>query len=386
MKITLKDNKKQFITTVKTTLLAIICGVFALAAVYGCADSTRRGNGQEDIRRSEPESDPPVRARGRITAPAEGDTFTIGDVITIDVEFEDDAGVTGDISLSVDGRNTPFEGTLPGSIEFSSDGLPAGTRQVRITAGFEDGRSETLHLRVVLKSDIVPELYTYRIVNSYPHDIRAFTQGLVYHDGYLYESTGQYGQSTLRKVDLETGEVLRSLNLDRQFFGEGLTVFDDKLYQLTWQSGVGFVYDLGTFRLLNRVHYESEGWGLTTDGTSLIKSDGSHYLYILDPQFFSETGRLEVYNNDGKVDGLNELQYIEGAIFANVFGTDEIVMIEYATGRVTGVIDLSGLLDRRYHHPNLDVLNGIAWDAGDDRIFVTGKNWPRLFEIDLVKR
>ncbi len=374
----------------KLLFSAIICLSLAFGAPQGCADTPGSGNDRGDGIREAAEAEakpaPPSRVSGRITAPAGGETFTIGDIINVDIEFDDDAGDASDISVMADGRDARFEWVQPGTLRLDTGGLPAGTRRIAVSTEFDDGRRETMQLRIVLRSDIVPVRYTYRIVNSFPHDIRAFTQGLVYHEGYLYESTGQYGQSTLRKVDLETGEVLRSLNLDRQFFGEGLTVYDGKLYQLTWQSRVGFVYDIGTFRLLNRVHYETEGWGLTTDGSDLLKSDGSHYIYVLDPQYFSETSRIEVYDRNGRVDGLNELQYIEGTIYANIFGTDEIVMIEHGTGRVTGVVDLTGLLDRRYHHPNLDVLNGIAWDAERDRLFVTGKNWPRLFEIELVER
>ncbi len=390
MRITGKKVKVNVIAITKSLFPAIIWLSLVLAAPQGCADTPGRGNergdGRGEARQAEAEPAPPARVSGRITAPADGNAFAIGDIITIDVEFDDDAGEAEEISITADGLDVRFEGNLPGPFTVNTGELPAGTRQIRVNTVFDDGRREAMQLRVVLRSDIVPVRYTYRIVNSYPHDIRAFTQGLVYYDGYLYESTGQYGQSTLRKVDLETGEVLRSLNLDRQFFGEGLTVYDGKLYQLTWQSRVGFVYDIGTFRVLNRVHYETEGWGLTTDGSDLLKSDGSHYIYKLDPQYFSENGRIEVYDRNGRVDGLNELQYVDGIIYANVFGTDEIVMIEHGTGRVTGVIDLTGLLDRRYHHPNLDVLNGIAWDADKERLLVTGKNWPRLFEIELVER
>ncbi len=351
----------------------------------GCSEQPAAGNGARETRVEEEVTATPVPARGRIASPNDGHAFIIGDDIAIDVEFDDDPVGIAEVTMVVDGRDTEFEGNISGTITWDSGDWPTGTRRIRISVVYEDGSRENLQLRVVLYSDISPVRYTYRIVNSYQHDIRAFTQGLVYHEGYLYESTGQYGRSTLRKVRLETGEVLRSLNLDRQLFGEGLTVLNGKLYQLTWQSRVGFIYDLESFRLLNRVHYETEGWGLTNDGINLLKSDGSHYIYILDPQYFSETGRIEVYDNNGRVDGLNELQYIDGIIYANVFATDEIVMIEATSGRVTGVIDLTGLLDRRYHHPNLDVLNGVAWDSENDRLFVTGKNWPRLFEIELTR-
>ncbi len=328
----------------------------------------------------------PVKPSGEIVQPADGDIFEIGDNIEILFSFDNDPGGVEVAGLRVDGNEAVFSGNIPGGVVWNSSGQPAGTRHIRAEVVFDDGKTGSYDLRIQLKSDIVPRQYTYRVVNSYPHDIRAFTQGLLYHEGYLYESTGQYGRSTLRKVELETGEVLQSLNLDRNLFGEGLCVHDGKLYQLTWKARVGFIYDIETFQVLSRIHYQTEGWGLTSDGSNLLKSDGSHYIYLLDPQYFSETGRIEVFDNKGRVENLNELEFIDGVIYANIFGTDSIVKIEQETGRVTGVIDLTGILAPRYHHSNLDVLNGIAYDHENDRLFVTGKNWPRLFEIELVEK
>ena len=363
----------------------IFTALLIVISVNGCTEAVRqKGNDHKATPRPETAA-APVRLSGQISRPADGDTFTVGDDIVIEVNLDEGAGEAVSVKMTVDGRDALFSGGIPGELVWNSGGQPVGSRQVRITLSFDDERTETYPLRIVLRSDIVPTRYRYRIVNSYPHDIRAFTQGLVFHEGYLYESTGQYGQSTLRKVEPETGEVLRSLNLDRELFGEGLCVHDGKLYQLTWKSRVGFIYDIESFRVLSRIHYPTEGWGLTSDGVNLLKSDGSHYIYALEPQYFSEIDRFEVFDNNGRVEGLNELEYIDGTIYANVFGTDEIVMIEHESGRVTGIIDLTGLLDRRYHHPNLDVLNGIAYDHDNDRLFVTGKNWPRLFEIELVR-
>ncbi len=331
-------------------------------------------------------ADVPARLSGQITEPIDGALFARGENIAIVVSMDDDRGKAASVNMTANGREAAFTGEVPGRLYWDTSDQPVGTRQLRITAVFDDGTRETYPLRIELKSDIVPALYGYRIINSYPHDIRAFTQGLLYDNGYLYESTGRYGESTLRKVRPETGEVLRSLNLDRDLFGEGLSLHDGKLYQLTWKSHVGFIYDKDSFRVLGRIHYPTEGWGLTSNGVNLIKTDGSHYLYVMEPQYFTEADRIEVYDNNGKVDNLNELEFIDGNVYANVFDTDYIVIIEPETGRVTGRIDLTGLLDQRYHHPNLDVLNGIAYDRENDRLFVTGKNWPRLFEIEKVPR
>lgn len=224
----------------------------------------------------------------------------------------------------------------------------------------------------------------YRVVQVYPHDPEAFTQGLLYRDGFLYESTGLNGRSSLRKVKLETGEVLQRQSVDAQHFAEGLTDWDDRLFQLTWKSNVGFVYDFATFQLRDSFVYPGEGWGLTRDRNRLIMSDGTSALRFLDPKSLQETSRLSVKDGGLPVSSLNELEFVQGEIYANVWPTDRIVRISPATGQVTGWVDLDGLLGARGRGE--DVLNGIAYDAEKDRLFVTGKLWPRLFEIKLVRR
>ena len=227
--------------------------------------------------------------------------------------------------------------------------------------------------------------YTYHVVRSYPHDRQAFTQGLIYRDGVLYEGTGLNGRSGIRKVKLETGEVLQLQALAPQYFGEGITDWKNALLQLTWRSEMGFVYDRATLQQTKTFRYRGEGWGLTHDATRLIMSDGSSQLRFLDPETLQETGRITVRDADGPVEQLNELEYIKAEIFANVWQTDRIVRISPKDGRVTGWIDLAGLLPAA-ERPTDGVLNGIAHDAAHDRLFVTGKLWPRLFEITLVKR
>jgi glutamine cyclotransferase len=232
-------------------------------------------------------------------------------------------------------------------------------------------------------SDGIP-VYTYNVVNTYPHDRNAFTQGLVFEDGVLYEGTGGFGHSTLRRVELETGVVLQIRELSDQFFGEGIAIYEDKIIQLTWQSNIGFVYDKDSFELLQEFNYSTEGWGITHDGERLIMSDGTSTLHFLDPQTFEEIGQLEVYDNDGPVARLNELEYIQGEIYANVWQTDRVARIAPETGRVIGWVELGGLLTTEDLSEPVDVLNGIAYDAEVDRLFVTGKLWPKLFEIELI--
>jgi glutaminyl-peptide cyclotransferase len=223
----------------------------------------------------------------------------------------------------------------------------------------------------------------YRVVGVYPHDPQAFTQGLVYLDGVLYEGTGLHGQSSIRKVKLENGEVLQIQKLDPHYFGEGIAIAGNSLFELTWQSEVGFVYDRTTFQRTGTFTYKGEGWGLTYDGRRLIMSDGTAYLRFIDPITRKETSRLQVREGTRPVEHLNELEFVKGEVFANVWQTDRIARISPKTGQVLGWIDLSGLLSAREAQA-VDVLNGIAYDADRDRLFVTGKLWPKLFEIRIV--
>jgi glutamine cyclotransferase len=212
--------------------------------------------------------------------------------------------------------------------------------------------------------------------------VNAFTQGLFFENGTFYESTGIYNNSTLRQVELETGKVLRIYSLPSEFFGEGLTVFGNRIVQLTWKSNQGFIYDKETFNLLQVFDYPTEGWGITYNGSQLIMSDGIASLYFLDPKTFIITGQVEVYDTD-PVTKLNELEYIQGKVYANIWKEDKIAIINPQTGQVTGWIDLTGLIDLEDYDSD-NVLNGIAYDKEEDRLFVTGKRWPHLFEIDLI--
>src|SRR5688500_9624353 len=233
-----------------------------------------------------------------------------------------------------------------------------------------------------------PTVATYgpEIVRRYPHDADAYTQGLIYHQGVLYESTGMEGRSSVRRVDLETGQVVKKHDLAQRYFGEGIAIIGARLYQLTWRSGEAFVYSVPDLEPKGSFRYYGEGWGLTTDGTSLIMSNGSHRLQFVDPSDFSVTRTIDVRSGGSRVSQLNELEWVKGEIWANVYMTDQIARIDPATGEVTGWIDLAGILTRAERTGREDVLNGIAYDAASDRIFVTGKLWPRLFEIRLTPK
>ena len=229
-------------------------------------------------------------------------------------------------------------------------------------------------------------VYGYKVIHVYPHDRRAFTQGLEYRAGFLYEGTGLNGRSSIRKVELESGKVLQETRVDPKYFGEGITLLDQRIIELTWQSHQGFVYDRNTFQPIRDFDYPGEGWGLTNDGRQIFMSDGSAEIRCWDPSTLQETRRFTVHDGQTPVQFLNELEYVHGEIFANVWLTDRIARISPMDGQVTGWIDLSGLLSASDLARGANVLNGIAYDSSGDRFFVTGKLWPKLFEIQLVRK
>ena len=230
----------------------------------------------------------------------------------------------------------------------------------------------------------------YQIIKAYPHDNTAYTEGLEYHNGFIYESAGQYGKSDIRKTDLETGKVLQQQKMDKQYFGEGITIFGNKIYQLTYRERTGFIYDLATLKPVKTFSFNTnEGWGMTTDGKYLIYGDGGTMLYFLDPETQKEVKRITVTDQYGPVENVNELEYIKGYLYANQWQTDFILKIDPNTGKVVGKADLSdlrrktGIPDPTNDETAPEVLNGIAYDSSSNRIFITGKNWPKLFEIKL---
>ena len=227
--------------------------------------------------------------------------------------------------------------------------------------------------------------FTYKINRTFPHENDSFTQGLVFDNDYLYEGTGLYGNSSIRKVEIETGKAIQIRNLSEDFFGEGITIFNDKIIQLTWKSKIGFIYDKESFELIDEFNYTTEGWGITHDTKNLIMSDGTSILYYLNPQTFEIVKEINVNDNKTPINNLNELEFINGEIYANVWKTDKIAKINPETGNITGWIFLNDILNHNDIKGRIDVLNGIAYDSSKDRIFVTGKWWPYIFEIELVE-
>ena len=315
--------------------------------------------------------------------PVSGDRYVAGQEIPVHIGAPDTLKIDsvelflrGQLEAVYDGRDT---------VALPTAGLHPGKAGVRARLHFDNGSSETHSAQLELHSDIEPVQYSYRVVNSYPHDVGAYTQGLLFYDGWLYEGTGNYNQSSVRKVRLSNGEVIQSRNNASNIFGEGITIFDGKLYQLTYKSQVCFVYDLNTFEEIKKFYYQNkEGWGLTNTEDELIMSDGTNIIYFIDPSMFTVERQIEVYNNEGPVKDLNELEFIDGKIYANRYYTDEIVIIDPETGKEEGRVDMKGILSVKDRKPSTNVLNGIAWDPMEERLFVTGKYWPKLFEIELA--
>jgi glutaminyl-peptide cyclotransferase len=357
----------------------LLVGLIALFVSCGGTQKKSNSSFQEP---ENPERSLPSPNASRITWPERDRIFRMGETIELSVSSDRSPEQIDSVLLFSDGSSILKSSGLS-SLVWDKSGSRVGKIPLSLRVFYADGSADFLQHSVILHSDIIPEQYSFEVINSYPHDVHAYTQGLLYDGGYLYESTGQYGESSIRKVRIETGEIIQSLSLDRELFGEGLCLFDDKLYQITWKNRVGFVYDKESLRVLNKIYYQTEGWGLTTDGKKLMMSNGSHQMLFLDPVYFSEIGRIEVYDHEGPVANLNELEMIDGMVYANVFMTDRIVVFSPKDGRVHAYVDLTGILPERYHHRRLDVLNGIAWDAEHRRLFVTGKYWPRLFEIRL---
>lgn len=319
----------------------------------------------------------------KVSEPSNGTLLNLGDKVNLQLKLQDDKVTPDSIIVFANDKKIGRIDGLSYSLKTANQKL--GTLTIRATA-YKEGLYQSASVSVKIKSNLVPKKYSYRVIKSYPHDPDAYTQGLIYKDGYLYEGTGQNGSSSVRKVELETGKVFQSINIDQKHFGEGITFFNDKIYELTWTSEVGFVYDFSTFKQIRTFSYSTQGWGLTNNDKELIMSDGSNIIRFMEPDNFSEVHRIEVFDDKGPVNQLNELELINGDLYANIYQTDLIVIINPETGMVKGVIDFKGLLKDSDRTGNIDVLNGIAWDEAGKRLFVTGKLWPKLFQVELVAK
>ena len=305
--------------------------------------------------------------------------YTISNSETLAIEIKNPKKRTiTSTQLSLDGK-TISKNTVLNTFKLGIHTLKA---EIKHSDGLE-----TLELPITIVNSKAPKIYTFKIINTYPHDITAYTQGLEFYNGILYESTGQRGKSKLRAVDYKTGKVLKNIDLEQAYFGEGLTVLHNKIYQLTWQSGKGFVYDLESFTKESSFKFgkSKEGWGLCNDQKQLYKSDGTENIWILDPKTLTEQDRIQVYTNKGKIGRLNELEWVNNMIYSNIYQRDGVAVINPKNGATEAIIDFSALKKKVKQHPKLDVLNGIAYNPNTKTVFVTGKHWDKLFEVEIIK-
>ncbi len=320
-----------------------------------------------------------------IGSPKSGEMFTIGDNIEVKIGLKESDVKIDSLIVESNGSKTVIN---PDNLDYTweTKDLYTGANQIKVFAYSGSNKIDSYYLKLRFKSDIKPEQYECKIINTYPHDKNAYTQGLFYDNGVMYEGTGPRGESSLRKVRFETGELISILSLDAKYFGEGITAFKDKIIQLTWTSRTGFVYDKKSFKLITTLQYPTQGWGITTDGEKLIMSDGTQTIHFLDPEYFNEIGKIEVYDHEGPVRNLNELEYIDGIVYANVYQTEYIVAFDLTNGKVLKRIDCRKIVPNGFHGERDNVLNGIAYDKKNDRYFLTGKRWPSLFEVKFVKK
>ena len=313
--------------------------------------------------------------------------IAFGENLQFEVKEENNQSIDS-VSFYINGKEIASEG-----IKITLDSKSVGIGKHALSAvTFYPGKAKTLNWSFEILANQAPSVYTYKIINAYPHDTKAYTQGLEYYKGYLYETTGRKGQSYLRKVDIKSGKVLQQYDLEKDYFGEGMTIFNDTIYWLTWQAKKGFVFDLKSFKKIKEFDYNQskEGWGLTHNGSELIKSDGTSKVWFLDPSTQKEKRFIQVYTNKYGLNDLNELELIGDQLYANKYQQNAVVIIDVNTGMVTGVANLTGLKEKvektQKLVPEDEVLNGIAYDKENNRLFVTGKNWNTLFEIELIKK
>ena len=350
--------------------------------ITACSSCNSGGSGAKSNSKEEQQRSRRQRAQLFIVSPKNNEKQPLGAIVKLSVKAREGAETIDSLRWFVDGK---WLKTNKGEdITWNTAEQTTGTHRIEAVAYYTSEKYDIVAANILLLATQAPKQYTYRVIQEYPHDTKAYTQGLLFDDGFLYESTGVKGESTLRKVNLKTGEPALVTHLSDDMFGEGLALADDKLIQLTWENQVAFVYQKSDFKLINSINYPmQEGWGLTYDGAHLLMTDGSATLYFLDQDYLAEARRLEVCDHKGKVDNLNELEYINGELWANVFLTDYILRIDPKTGVVLGRIDLTGLLKSSDRKPDTNVLNGIAYDEKTGKIYVTGKYWPKLFEIQV---
>ncbi len=372
---------------IRSQFLKIITLIFIISIFNSCSD--KKSNNKADNKKSEKVKKETTFATEKICDVTElilkneAQKYSVGDKLNIEVKIIDTTKPIDSIQCYLDNKKISTLIKKPYSYNFDTKLLSVGQHNIKTISFISDKSKDIKELQVFLVSDIKPKKITYKVLNTFAHDKRAYTQGFVYDNGYFYEGTGQYGESTLRKVNAKTGDLIGSLNLPSDVFGEGIVLYKNEIFQLTWQSLVCYVYDKENFRLLHKFNYQTEGWGITTDGEDLIMSDGTSIIYYVEPEFFTKLHQFEVCDNNGAVNNINELEYVNGFIYANVWQTDKIIKIDPSSGKISAVINCSKLVPKEYVGSRDNVLNGIAYNAEKNTFYVTGKRWPVIYEIEL---
>lgn len=351
--------------------------------VNSCSDKKSQKQEEANGSISEKAKEENYQKVSKLTFPNEKENYVIGDLVQFDLSIPDSIAVDSVQTYS----NSNLQNTITGeynAIDIPTSNLPVGNNTFKVEVFLSNGKKESHYQSLKFLSDTQPKQLTVQIVETYPHDPNAYTQGLFYENGFLYEGTGKKGRSSLRKVELETGELVNSHSLPNEYFGEGIAAINGKIIQLTWTSKTGFVYDKDGLKLLNKVKYPTQGWGLTTDGERLIMSDGTSTIYFLDPENFNEISRIKVYNHKGPVEDINELEYINGRVYANIWQESYIISFDPKTGKVLEKIDCSKLVPEQYKNDKDNVLNGIAYDQENQRLFLTGKRWGKVYHVEIV--
>lgn len=312
-----------------------------------------------------------------------GNRYTCGNTITINISTADNSAIDSAIAY-LDKTKTTIKNS--NTIVIKTNDNSVGKKTIRVEATLKDGTKAEGKTRVTLLSDIEPTLYTYKVIKRIPHNTKYYTQGLEFDNDTLYEGTGLEGRSALYKIDFNKQSIINTTNLNNEHFGEGITIMGNKVYQLTWRSSIGFIYNKSNLNKIGSFNYYTEGWGLTNDGKNLIMSDGSEKIYYIDTTSLQEIKQIEVYDNQGAITLLNELEYVDGLIYANIYQSDFIIAFDPTNGKVTKIIDMRNLLDITKLSTHVDVLNGIAYHKAKKQWYVTGKLWPTMFLVEFVEK